>query len=247
MVNGDDQAFVLIVEDDPQVRSLVSRLLSRDGYDVSAVGTALDARAAFKAKVPHLVLLDLGLPGTGGLDLGRWIRNSYPAVGIIIVTGKSEVDDRIAGLDSGADDYVTKPFDTDELRARVRSLLRRMAIKKQTGPTDLEVARIGRWGLAPDQCALVSGEHRIKLTLTEFRLLEALATRPNRTVTREWLRDRLEIDEDAGERVIDYHIHAVRGKLRDCGFVGEVITSIRGVGYCFAPPNAVSPMAPTNV
>ncbi len=97
MPSCEQQPFVLIVEDDPQVRSLIGRILTRDGHDVSAVGSVLEARAAFKAKTPDIVLLDLGLPGAGGLDLGRWIRASYPAVGIIIVTGRAEVNDRITG------------------------------------------------------------------------------------------------------------------------------------------------------
>ncbi|CAA7625071.1 response regulator transcription factor [Magnetospirillum sp. SS-4] len=231
-----DQAFILVVEDDAQVRSLVCRIMAREDYDVSAVASAADARTAIKARSPDLILLDLGLPGGSGLDLSRWARSILPSVGIIIVTGKSDIGDRIIGLDSGADDYITKPFDTDELLARVRSLLRRLGSRAEAASPPRECLSVGEWGINPDLCALVHEKTVVKLTLMEFRLLTALAERPNRTATREWLLDRLKVDEDIGERMVDYHVHALRGKLRKCGIGDGVVASIRGVGYAFVPP-----------
>ncbi len=227
---------ILIVEDDAQVRSLICKMLRRDELDVIAVGSVVEARAIIKAAIPRLVLLDRGLPGGDGLDLGQWIRSHFPGVGIIFVTGRAEVSDRIAGLDSGADDYIAKPFDLDELSSRVRSLLRRLDGVAVAPP---KVTRtIGPWVVDPDLCSLVKGDATVKLTKSELYLLNALADRPKQAATREWLLDRLEAGENTTERTIDYHVHCLRAKLRDCGLNEEVISSVRGIGYVFTPPNA---------
>jgi DNA-binding response OmpR family regulator len=226
---------ILIVEDDAQVRSLICKILRRDEHEVIAVGSAVEARAAIKSTIPRLVLLDRGLPGGDGLELGQWIRSHCPGVGIIIVTGRAEVSDRIAGLDSGADDYITKPFDMDELNSRVRSLLRRL---DSVAAVPAKANRmIGPWEIDPDLCALVNGDATVKLTKSELLLLIALVERPKRAATREWLLDRLDAEENTTERTIDYHVHCLRAKLRDCGLNEGVISSVRGIGYVFTPPN----------
>jgi DNA-binding response OmpR family regulator len=230
-----DLPFALIVEDDPQVRILLCRMLASDDFQVSAVGSCLDAKQVIKGQKPDLVLLDLGLPGGDGLDLGKWIRSTVPSAGIIILTGRSDVRDRIAGLKNCADDYVTKPFDVEEVRARVHSLMRRLAAAAPADTPSTEQAIAFEGGvLREDNCSLSSKDREVKLTVMEFRLLKALVTRQDKVASREWLLNQIQAEVDINERAVDYHICTLRIKLRKAGLREDVITSVRGMGYKYS-------------
>lgn len=231
---SSDLPFALIVEDEPQVRSLLCQMLASEDFEVSAVSNCTDARRIIKQQRPDLVLLDLGLPGGDGLDLGKWIRSTLPSAGIIILTGRSDVRDRVAGLSGCADDYVCKPFEVDEVRARILSLMRRLsAMPTPNAEQDKEIPFEGGV-LRGDSCALVFNSREVKLTAMEFRLLKALVTRRNKVAPRDWLLDQIGADIDINERSIDYHICTLRIKLRKAGLRQDAIVSIRGIGYKYA-------------
>lgn len=225
--------FGLIVEDDPQVRSLLCRLLVSEDFTISAASSFQDAKQIVKEQKPSLVLLDLGLPGGSGLELGRWIRSVVPDIGIIILTGWGGVEQRVKGL-ACADDYVVKPFDLEEVRARVRSLMRRLGRPASKKPDDNPDIVFEDWLLSADSCALLRQNRQIRLSLMEFRLLKALTERPGKIASRSWLLGQINADIDSGERVVDYHICTLRIKLRKAGLREDVITSVRGLGYKYA-------------
>jgi DNA-binding response OmpR family regulator len=232
--------FALIVEDDHQVRNLLRHLLASEDFEVSAVASCQDAKQIAKGQKPDLVLLDLGLPGGDGLELGKWIRAAFPSTGIIILTGRSETRHRIAGLTTCADDYVTKPFDLEEVRARIRNLMRRkitadLAVQQKDKALPFE-----GWLLKEDSCALVSGDREVKLTVMEFRLLQALVSRQGKIATRSWLLDQIKADVDINERTVDYHICTLRIKLRKAELRDNVITSVRGIGYKYSTRSDLS-------
>ena len=237
---SSDAGFALIVDDDQQIRKLLCHLLAADGFEVSAVGCYADALQVLKTQKPDLVLLDLGLPDEDGLALGKWLRANTPSAGIIILSGRSHVAQRVTGLQY-ADDYITKPFDVHEVRARIHSLMRRVG---PTVPTlkDLDNVDILFEGcrLKEDVCALISSNRETPLTRTEFRLLKVLVTHPNRVVTRAWLLDQVDADLEINERTIDFHICKLRIKLRQAGLRDGIIASVRGFGYRYALPSAGS-------
>jgi len=209
-------------------------MLASEGFEISAAGSCPDAKKILKGQKPDIVLLDLGLPGGDGLSLGKWIRATIPSAGIIILTGRTDVSDRIAGLKSCADDYVTKPFDLQEVRARVHSLLRRMATRSESPPDRCVEIPFEGWNLQEDSCALSSNGLEVKLTVMEFRLLRALARHQGKVAPREWLLDQMEAEVDINERAVDYHICTLRIKLRKAGLRDDVITSVRGIGYKYS-------------
>jgi DNA-binding response OmpR family regulator len=217
---------VLLVEDDPKTREVVELYLRREGHDVRTAADGVAALEAFAAHSPHLVILDLMLPRLDGREVARRLRaDASAAVGIIMVTARAAEEDALAGLDLGADDYVTKPFSPRELMARVRAVLRR----------------------APDEDVLVSGDLTldrrtrdvrvadapVELTPTEFRLLATLLGSPARTFTREELVERaFGSDSDAMARTVDAHVMKLRRKL---GPAGARVATVFGVGYRLAP------------
>jgi len=168
------------------------------------------------------------------LELGKWIRATAPSAGIIILTGRTEVSDRIAGLKSCADDYVTKPFDVQEVCARVHNLMRRMATRSVSAPDQDQEIPFEGWLLLEDSCALNSNGREVKLTVMEFRLLKALVLRQGKVATREWLLDQIEAEIDINERTVDYHVCTLRIKLRKAGLRDGVIASVRGMGYKYS-------------
>ncbi len=214
---------VLVVEDDPKIRSTVELYLQREGYDVATAEDGVRALEVARDAKPHLVILDLMLPRLDGLAVCRALRASGEAA-IIMVTARTTEDDKLTGLDLGADDYVTKPFSPRELMARVRAVLRRVA-----GEDVIESN-----GLAIDRVRLeirVDGE-AVNATPTEFRILETLARAAGRTFTRQELVERaLGEDYDGLDRTVDVHIMNLRRKL---GEAGKAIVTVFGVGYRFA-------------
>jgi len=234
---------VLVVDDDPDVRELLNDYLSEQGYEVLSAGDAATARALLDQAAPSVVLLDVGLPGEDGLSLARAIRERFD-LGIIIISGAGETVDRIVGLEVGADDYVAKPFDLRELKARLKSVLRRYQRPVQTGvpsgaieapPAQTRRVPVGTGVLDLDSHQLFDlqgGE--IPLTRMEFELLKVLTQRPNRPFSRDQILN-LTRNRDWGpfDRSIDIHIARLRRKIERDPEKPQNIRTVRGVGYMF--------------
>ena len=214
---------VLLVEDDEKTRAMVALYLNREGYDVSTADDGVRALEVARSVSPHLVVLDLMLPRLDGLQVCRELRESGDAA-IIMVTARSTEEDKLAGLDLGADDYVTKPFSPRELMARIRAVLRRAADEDVIEANGLAIDRVRR--------EIRADGEPVAVTPTEYRLLETLARAAGRTFTRQELVERaLGEDYDGLDRTVDVHIMNLRRKL---GEAGKAIVTVFGVGYRFA-------------
>lgn len=222
---------ILIVDDEEDILKLLEYNLSKEGYGVSMAVTGEEALVKAKTEQPDLVILDLMLPGIGGLDVYRALR-ANPAtdkIPIVMLTAKGEETDIVTGLELGADDYITKPFSPKVLVARVRAVLRR----NMTATTN-ETDKIEIHGITID-----SGKHVVKvdnvpidLTLTEFKILHFLARRPGWVFTRYQLVEASRgEDADVTDRSVDVHIASLRKKL---GPAGKYVETVRGVGYRLA-------------
>ena len=221
---------VLIVEDDPDAVRLVELYLQRDGHKVlTALDGAEGLRLAREAK-PDLVVLDLMLPGMNGFEVCRALREESD-VAVVMLTARVEEQDRLAGLDLGADDYVTKPFSPRELAARVRAVLRRTAREvAERGPAELEYGDIR---VELDRRDVHVGGTELHLTPTEFRLLAMMVREPGRTFTRGQIIDRVfGFDFDGFDRTVDAHVANLRRKLEAGGDI-QYVHTIYGIGYRF--------------
>lgn len=232
----DPQPHILIVDDDREIRELLSKFLERQGLRVSAARDAREARRLWPLGRYHLVVLDLMLHGESGLDLAKWLRQQGE-VPIVMLTAMGEETDRIVGLELGADDYVSKPFNPRELLARIRAVLRRANantdIAKQP-PT--KAIRFAGWTLETGRRRLLNPDGaEVALTGGEYELLQVLVERPNRVLTRDMLMDLLR-GRQAGpfDRAIDVAVSRLRRKLEDDGRNPNLIKTVRGGGYVLA-------------
>jgi two-component system response regulator QseB len=215
---------VLLVEDDAMIGESVRKGLRQDGFAVDWVRDAKSANAALESETYDVLLLDLGLPGTSGLDVLARLRARGDTLPVLIVTARDAVEDRVAGLDAGADDYLIKPFNLDELAARVRALQRRHAGRPE--PT----LQVGDLVVNPAAHTVSRAGQPIALSAREFALLLILAQRPGAVLSRAQLEERLYgWGEEVGSNTIEVHIHALRRKLGP-----ELIHTVRGVGYAIA-------------
>jgi DNA-binding response OmpR family regulator len=226
---------LLVVDDDPEITAMLLRYFRAQGFLVSAVSDGAAMRTALAADPSiDLVLLDLGLPGEDGLDLTRYLHREWSGP-VIIVTGRGESVDRVVGLELGADDYVTKPFDLRELLARIRTVLRRTAERPATR-ADRGTLRFSGFRLDANARSL-SDAHgaTIPLTTGEFALLLILAEHASRVMSRDALMSELH-GRDAGpfDRAIDVQISRLRRKIEVDPVRPEIIKSVRGAGYVFA-------------
>jgi two-component system response regulator MprA len=210
---------ILIVDDDPPVRRMLSRTLVAEGYAVVEASDGISALAAVEREIPDLIVLDIAMPGIDGLEVCRMLRAQGRDLPVILVTARGGIPDRIVGLDAGADDYLGKPFDSQELLARIRALLRR----GRQGAAMRSVAGIT---LDVDTRTVRAGEREIDLTPREAALLELLMRRPNTVITREFALSEI-WDHEAGVGVVDRYIGFLRLKLAG---VAEIRT-VRGVGF----------------
>lgn len=224
---------VLVVDDDPNVVALSRMYLERDGYRVLSAGDGARGLALAREERPHLVVLDIMLPRMNGLEVCRALRGERDTedLPVIMLTARVEEDDRLAGLDLGADDYVTKPFSPRELAARVRAVLRR-AVRDAGGDGS------GRLSAGPVELDLGArrvtvGGAEARLTPTEFRVLALLMRRPGRTFTREEIIDRaLGDDFDGFDRTVDAHVSGLRRKLAALpGGSAKLVQTVYGSGY----------------
>lgn len=215
---------ILLVEDDPMIGESVVDGLKSEGYAVDWVRDGVQAESAVTATPYALVLLDLGLPRRDGIDVLRAIRERRLDVPVLVMTARDTVRDRIKGLDTGADDYLVKPFDLDELSARVRALMRRAAGRAEP------VIERGDLVITPATREVTWRGSPVALSAREYTLLAALAERPGLVLSRAQLEERLYgWNEAVGSNAVEVHIHNVRKKLGD-----GVIRNVRGLGYTLA-------------
>ena len=230
---------VTIVEDDPDVRALLTRSLGSDGYQVTALESGAGIEDIIASNQIDLVILDIGLPDVDGLTITQKIRRTSD-VAIIIVSGRGDLADRVVGLEIGADDYITKPFEPREILARVRSVLRRgnrQGPAVAAAPADAhQTYAFGNWKLDATAQALHDDSGRpVSLTSGEFKLLEAMVTRANRVLTRDQLMDICYGNNSpAFDRSIDVCVARLRRKLQDDPRNPAVIRTVRNGGYIFA-------------
>jgi two-component system phosphate regulon response regulator PhoB len=225
-------ARILVVDDEPDIAALVAYHLARESYRVRTVGSGPEALAALEAEVPDLLLLDVMLPGLGGLDLLREIRRrpELAHLPVILLTARKEEQDRVAGLREGADDYVPKPFSPQELVLRVAAVLRRV---HQAPPARAggRVLRVGPVVLDPEATRAEVDGRPLELTPTEFRLLQTLMERRGRVQSRRQLLETVwEVTADITTRTVDMHVQRLRAKLGDAG---DWVETVRGFGYRF--------------
>ncbi len=219
---------ILVVEDEHAIAELIAINLRHAGYDVTLAATADQAQAAVDAVLPDLVLLDWMLPGQSGLALAKQWRGGLRTreLPLIMLTARAEEADKVSGLDAGADDYLTKPFSTSELLARIRAVLRRKA------PEALDAAvEVGGLRLDPATRRVARGDNEVKLGPTEFRLLHFLMTHPERVHSRPQLLDRVWGDHVfIEERTVDVHVKRLREALSavQCA---HLVETVRGAGY----------------
>ena len=212
---------LLLVEDDAMVGESIRQGLRQDGFTVDWVRDGRAAELALTNEVYDLMLLDLGLPRKEGLDVLQSLRRKGKRIPVMIITARDAVADRVRGLDAGADDYLVKPFDLDELAARVRAVLRR-----NSGRAEPEIV-VGPLTLNPATREVTFNGQPVMLSAREFKLLEAFVDRPGAVYSREQLEEKLYgWDEEIGSNTVEVYIHALRKKLSQ-----DFIKNVRGVGY----------------
>lgn len=231
MAVADDRlARILIVDDEPTITEFLEMGLRFEGFEVHTVASGTEALVAAARLRPDLVILDIMLPGLNGIEVCRRLR-AQGDVSIILLTARDSLDDRVEGLDSGADDYLAKPFRLKELLARVRAALRRRGFSP--------VGRLvwGQLSLNRETREVQNADELVQLRPREFEILELLLLHPRQVLSRETIFNRIwGYDSDAGSSVVEVHISALRDKLGDAD--RRVIETIRGVGYRLGTPSA---------
>ena len=225
-------AHILVVDDDSRVTGALRRTLAYEGYQVSVAGNGEQALMVARTKPPDLVILDLMLPGIDGLEVCRRLRSDGVSIAVLMLTARDAVVDRVAGLETGADDYLVKPFALEELLARVKALLRRH------NPSDIAREVLLFEDLELDMATRLArrGDRRIDLSTTEFELLALFLRNPRIVLTRSLLMDRIwGNDFEGGPNVLEVYIGHLRSKLEQNG-EKRLIQTIRGAGYVLRTP-----------
>jgi DNA-binding response OmpR family regulator len=221
---------ILLVEDNRRLSDSLRRILQEDGYAVDAAYDGIEGEEAGMISGYDVIILDIMLPGKNGLEVCRELRNRHVATPILMLTARDALDDRVVGLDSGADDYLVKPFEVDELRARIRALLRRESSSKSG------VLRIADLELDPASHTVRRSGQRIELTAKEFSILEYLMRHPNHLITRAMAEEHLwNYDHLVASNVVDVYIRRLRRKIDDPSPI-KLIETIRGAGYRIRVP-----------
>lgn len=223
-------ALIYLVEDDNNIRKLVCYALSKEGYETVGFPVPSEFWAAYEKTVPDLVMLDIMLPEEDGLSILKKIRGSNSDIPVIMLTAKGSEFDKVTGLDSGADDYISKPFGMTELVSRVRAVLRRSGRNR-----DVEKSyRIGELYVDPQKHIVQVAGNEIALSYKEFRLLTALLEAEGRAVSRDELLYKVWGEYYGESRTLDVHIRKLRVKL---GSAGELIQTVKNIGYKIAGKN----------
>lgn len=227
--------MIYYVEDDANIRELALYALSAQGLEACGFASAKEFREACQTSTPDLVLLDIMLPGEDGLSVLSWIRteSGFKGVPVMMLTAKGTEYDKVIGLDSGADDYLPKPFGMMELVSRCKALLRRPAMAHPRGDEADEVVTVGHISLSSRNHRAFVDDVELELTLKEFELLRKLVENPGQAFSRtRLLEDIWEITFVGETRTVDTHIQTLRRKLNDaCPGAGNCIETVRGVGY----------------
>jgi DNA-binding response OmpR family regulator len=243
---------LLVVDDEPELRGLLGEYFGRHGFAVRTAEGAAQARELLAGARPDLAVLDINMPGENGLSLARWMREAHPGVAIVMLTTAGESVDRIVGLELGADDYVSKPYELRELLARVRAVLRRTqgaaaaaaaattataAASSGAAPTTRRV-RFGDRTLDLDQRRLLAADGaEIEITAAEFDLLALFARHPNRPLNRDQIMEQAHNRGwDVFDRSIDLRVMRLRRKIERNPDKPEVLKTVRNVGYVYIPP-----------
>ena len=231
---------ILIVDDDRQIRTMLRRYLVEERFTVLEAADGAEMRQVLASQPVDIVLMDLTLPGEDGLSLARFIRQTS-AVPIIMLTGKSDVIDRVAGLEAGADDYIAKPFHLREVLARIRTVMRRATPTPTPTPSAQSGAQsrvfyFGQWQLdLHRRCLLKNGNQTVPLTAGEFELLKIMVEHSNRVLSRDVLMDLTRGQEwSPFDRAIDTQIGRLRKKMESDTGNPELIKTVRGAGYVFS-------------
>lgn len=224
--------YVAIVDDDQSIRAALGRALRMENYEVDLFEDGTSALKSIQLRVPDAIVLDLQLPDLDGLEICRRIRKAGDATPILMLTARNAVDDRVEGLDAGADDYLVKPFDLAELLARLRALLRRRTF--QDGEESL--LRFEDLTLSPQTREVHRGSRRIELTRIEFDLLELFLTHPKQVLTRDQILDLVwGYSFDSGTNSLAVYVGYLRRKLEEQG-EPRLLHTVRGVGYVMRTP-----------
>jgi two-component system phosphate regulon response regulator OmpR len=237
-----DPLHVLVVDDEPRIRTMLRRYLGDEGFQVSEAGEGAAMRAILDREKVHLVLLDWMIPGEDGLSLARYVRQ-HSEIPVIMLTGKGDLIDRVVGLEAGADDYITKPFELREVLARIRTVMRRAQPRPVSEPAHSpspasvgEVLVFDSWrlDLVRRELQRASGE-TVPLTAGEFELLHVFARHPNRVLSRNQLIDLVKGREWAAyDRAIDTQVGRLRKKIEADPANPVLVKTVRGGGYVFA-------------
>jgi two-component system response regulator RegX3 len=223
---------ILVVEDEESFSDPLSYLLRKEGYEVAIAETGPDALTQFDAAGADLVLLDLMLPGLSGVDVCRALRQRS-SVPVIMLTAKDSEIDKVVGLEIGADDYVTKPYSSRELLARIKAVLRRLAEPDELLPATIEAGPVR---MAVDRQTVTCRGEQVILPLKEFELLEMLLRNAGRVMTRMQLIDRVWGSDYVGDtKTLDVHVKRLRGKIEEDPATPRHIQTVRGLGYKFEP------------
>ncbi|MFJ4920828.1 response regulator transcription factor [Streptomyces sp. NPDC088725] len=237
---GDSQR-ILIVDDEPAVREALQRSLAFDGYGTEVAADGVDALTKAEAYAPDLIVLDIQMPRMDGLTAARRLRAGGSKVPILMLTARDTVGDRVTGLDAGADDYLVKPFELDELFARIRALLRRSSYASEAGgvpESDVLTFADLRMDLATRE--VMRGNRRVELTRTEFTLLEMFLAHPRQVLTREQILKAVwGFDFEPSSNSLDVYVMYLRRKT-ESGGEPRLVHTVRGVGYALRAPGGTS-------
>jgi len=218
---------VLVVDDEPNLAEVLSSVLRHEGWDVRSAGTGISAVRAGKEFRPDAIVLDMMLPDFDGLEVMRRLREDNPRVAVLFLTARDSVEDRVAGLTAGGDDYVTKPFSLEEVLARLRGMLRRAGLSHNSADTQLAVADLT---MDEDAREVRRAGELVELTATEFELLRYLMRNPRRVLSKAQILDRVWNYDFGGQaHVVELYISYLRKKI-DAGHE-PLIHTVRGVGY----------------
>ncbi len=229
--------LLYVVDDDSELRSSVEQYLRRHGFEVIGFPSADEMLRRLQRRRPNLVVLDVMMPGTGGLEALGQLRQAGDDLPVILLTARSDIEDRIAGLTSGADDYMGKPFSVRELLARINAVLKRLSGPVVKGPSPGESIQFGAFSIDPRTRTLTHNGETIEIRAADLTLLQVLASHPYVSLTRERLVEMTGARvSEKSERSIDAQIVRLRGVVEADPGSPRILQTVRGVGYVFVPP-----------